>query len=177
MHANSLCAINRGDREDDMNGAFEKHYSDISFGENRSRLKLLNEFRDLAVEYFDNSRINMMDETTVEEETAAEARNAINRILKSAYITIRMADVKTAATSSSSLAYGGHGKNIDLIMNIFNISRNEIPHHAAIDYIEQAIDVYKSNRFGSFFRTLNPFFWIKTFLAKRRQQSQKDQAC
>jgi hypothetical protein len=158
-----------------MNVIPEKHYRDISFGENRARLRLLTEFRDLATEYFDNSRINMMDETTVEEQTAAEARNAINRILKNAYITIRMADVKTAATSSASLAYGGHGKNIDLIMNIFNIGRNNIPHHAAIDYIERAIEVYKSNRLDSFIRTINPFFWIKVFL-RFRQRSKKDRA-
>jgi hypothetical protein len=158
-----------------MNVMPEKHYRDISFGENRARLRLLTEFRDLATEYFDNSRINMMDETTVEEQTAGEARNAINRILKNAYITIRMADVKTAATSSSSLAYGGHGKNIDLIMNIFNIGRNNIPHHAAIDYIERAIEVYKSNRLDSFIRTINPFFWIKVLL-RCRQRSKKDRA-
>lgn len=158
-----------------MNVTFEKHYSDISFAENRARLRLLTEFRDLATEYFDNSRINMMDETTVEEQTAAEARNSINRILKNAYISIRMADVKTAATSSASLAYGGHGKNIDLIMNIFNIGRNNIPHHAAIDYIERAIEVYKSNRLDSFIRTINPFFWIKVLL-RYRQRSKQDRA-
>jgi hypothetical protein len=156
-----------------MNVTFEKHYSDISFGENRDRLRLLTEFRDLATQYFENSSPIMMDETTVEEQTAAEAREAINRILRNAYVTIRMADVKTAATSSASLAYGGHGKNIDLIMNIFNIGRNNIPHHAAIDYIERAIEVYKSNRLDSFMRTINPFFWMKVFL-RYKQRSKKD---
>ncbi|KPJ97666.1 MAG: hypothetical protein AMK71_12905 [Nitrospira bacterium SG8_35_4] len=152
-----------------MNRAVEKHYTDISFGENRTRLRLLSEFRDLAMQYFENSRLNMMDETMIEEQKASEARNAMNLIMKQAYTTIRLADIKTAATSSASLAYGGHGKNIDLIMNIFNISRNNIPHHAAIDYIERAIEVYRSNRLDSFIRTINPFFWIKTFLNYRRR--------
>jgi len=147
-----------------MNVAVEKHYTDISFGENRARLRLLTEFRDLATQYFENSRLNMMDETMIEEQKASEARDAINSILRRAYTTIRLADIKTAATSSASLAYGGHGKNIDLILNIFNIGRNNIPHHAAIDYIERAIEVYRSNRLDSFIRTLNPFFWIKIFL-------------
>lgn len=152
-----------------MNGAVEKHYTDISFRENMGRIRLLTEFRDLAIQYFDNSRLNMMDETMIEEQNASEARDAINRIMKSAYATIRLADIKTAATSSASLAYGGHGKNIDLILNIFNIGRNNIPYHAAIDYIERAIEVYRANRLDSFIRTMNPFFWIKTFLNYRRR--------
>ena len=158
-----------------MNGTIEKHYTDISFGENRARLRLLTEFRDLAVQYFDNSRLNMMDDTTIEEHKASEARNAINLILKRSYATIRLADIKTAATSSASLAYGGHGKNIDLILNIFNISRNNIPHHTAIDYIEMAIETYKANRLDSFIRTINPFFWVKVFF-KYRERSNKEQA-
>jgi hypothetical protein len=157
-----------------MNGAVEKHYTDISFGENRARLRLLTEFRDLAVQYFDNSRLNMMDESTIEEHKASEARDAMNRILKRAYAIIRLADIKTAATSSASLAYGGHGKNIDLILNIFNISRNNIPHHAAIDYIERAIEAYKANRLDSFIRTINPFYWVKVFF-KYRERSDKEQ--
>jgi hypothetical protein len=152
-----------------MNGAVEKHYTDISFRENIGRIRLLTEFRDLAIQYFDNSRLNMMDESMIEEQNASEARNAINRIMKNAYATIRLADIKTAATSSASLAYGGHGKNIDLILNIFNIGRNNIPYHAAIDYIERAIEVYRANRLDSFIRTFNPFFWIKTFLNYRRR--------
>jgi len=158
-----------------MNKAVEKHYTDISFGENRARIRLLTEFRDLAIQYFDNSRLNMMDETTIEEPKATEAREVMNRVIKRVYATIRLADIKTAATSSASLAYGGHGKNIDLILNIFNISRNNIPHHAAIDYIERSIEVYRSNRLDSFIRTINPFFWAKVFL-KYRQRLNKDQA-
>ncbi len=142
----------------------KKHYRDITFGENRARLKMLREFLDLVVEYFENSTLNMMNGYYTEERQAREARVAINLILQHGYKVIRLADIKTAAASSSSVVIGGNCQNIDLILNIFNLGRNEIPPNAAIDYIERSIDVYKSNRLPSFIRTINPFFWITVMM-------------
>ena len=141
-----------------------KHYKDITFRENRARLKLLKEFLDLVIIYFDNSTLNMMDGSHSERQEAGEARAAINLIMKRAYKIIRLADIKTATASTPLFAVGGKSQNIDLILNIFNLGRNDIPPHAAIDYIERAIDVYKADKVFSFVRTINPFFWISVLL-------------
>lgn len=147
-----------------------KHYKDITFGENRGRLKVLNEFRELVIIYFDNSTLNMMNGSHVEKQEAKDARAAINLIMKKAYTIIRLADINPSAASMPSIAMGGQGRNMDLILNIFNLGRNNISPNAAIEYIEKAIDVYKSNRLDSLIRTINPFFWMTVMLNRRRLQ-------
>jgi hypothetical protein len=139
-----------------------RHYKDITFIENRNRLRLLRELRYQAIQYFENSTLNMESGKYDENSEAKVARVRINQFLVTAYKIIRLADIKTAATSSSSLIFGGQGKNIDLILNMFNLGRNNIPSSVVIEYIEKALDVYKSDRRYAFFRTINPFFWIKT---------------
>ncbi len=155
----------------------KKHYKDITFGENRVRLKLLIEFRDLVIKYFDNSRLNMLSGNYIEKPEGREARDAINLILNRAYKIIRLADIKTSITSTASLAAGRHGKNIDLILNIFNLGRNDIPPNTAIDYIERAIEVYKSNRLLSLMRTINPFYWMTVILNYMVRGFIKDRTC
>lgn len=144
-----------------------QYFKSITFRENSLRLKMVREFRDLVAVYFENSTLNMMNGIYNENQDALEARTEINLILKEIYEVIRLAGIKTSAASTSSLAHGRKGNNIDLIMNIFNLGRNEIPPEAAMEYIDDAIDVYKSNRLPSFIRTLNPFFWIKAFLNRK----------
>ena len=137
-----------------------RHYKEITFRENRARLRLLREFLGQVHIYFENSSLNMMTGVYAENEKAMEAKAAMNLVLKKVYQVIRLANITPSAASSSSLAVKGHGSNIDLILNIFNLGRNDIPPHAAIDYIEMAIDVYRSNRMDSFVRTINPLYWI-----------------
>jgi hypothetical protein len=148
-----------------MSDKAKKHYKEITFMENRVRLMLLMEFRNLVLRYFDNSTLNMLEGCYTEKPEAREARSGINPIIQKAYRTIRLADIKTSSASTSIIASGIKGRNIDLILNIFNLGRNNIPPGAAIDYIEEAVDVYKSNRLPSLIRTLNPFFWIKVLLS------------
>lgn len=141
-----------------------KHYKELTFGENRERLRLLMEFQGLVAAYFENSRLNLMNGSYNENQEASEAREAINGILQQAYSIIRCADVRTSSASSASVTMVGHSQNIDLILNIFNLGRNDIPPHAVMDYIERAVDVYRSNRLNAFIRTINPFFWISVFV-------------
>jgi hypothetical protein len=122
----------------------EKHYKDITDIENITRLKLLIEFRELVKIYFNNSTLNMMSGSYIEEQEAKEARVAINLIMNRAYKIIRLADINPIAASYPSSMVGKHGLNIDLILNIFNLGRNDISPNAAIANIERAIDVYKS---------------------------------
>jgi hypothetical protein len=148
-------------------GDVTKHYRDVAFLENRKRLKLLTEFRDLVKKYFDNSTLNMVTGKYNENREAMEAQKEINLIMKKSYQIIRLADIKTSLVSSSSHAVAGQGKNLDLILNIFNLARNDVPLTIATDYIESAIDIYKSNRLRSFMRTINPLFWVSVLVKYR----------
>jgi hypothetical protein len=148
-------------------GDVTKHYRDVAFLENRKRLKLLTEFRDLVRKYFDNSTLNMVTGKYNENQEAMDAQKEINLIMKKSYQVIRLADIKTSLVSSASHAVTGQGKNLDLILNIFNLARNDVPLTIATDYIESAIDIYKSNRLRSFMRTINPLFWVSVLLKYR----------
>jgi hypothetical protein len=144
----------------------KRHYKDITFRENRARLKLLKDFLDSVIIYFSNSTLNMLSGQYTEKQEAEEARAHINLIIERVYKIIRLADIKPSVMSTPSLAVGNSGKNIDLILNIFNLGRNNISSDSAIEFIERAMDVYKSNRLDSFLRTINPFFWIKFILRR-----------
>jgi len=145
----------------------KKHYKDIHFWENRARLKLLANFRSLVKTYFDNSILNMMSGSYNEKPEARDAKEAINLILKNAYAVISHAEIKTYTASTPSVSAKGRGQNINLILNIFNLGRNEIKPDAAIEYIDRAIVVYKANRAASLMRVINPFFWMSVALKYR----------
>ena len=144
-----------------------KHYKDIPFWENRARIKLLTKFRSLVKTYFDNSVLNMVTGMYKEKPEAADAKKAINLIIKNTYAIISLADIKTYTASTPSVSVRGSGQNINLILNIFNLARNDIEPDAAIDYLDRAIAVYKSNRAVSFIRVINPFFWMSVALKYR----------
>ncbi len=144
-----------------------KHYKDIPFWENSARLKLLTHFRSLVKTYFENSILNMVTGSYNEKPEATDAKQAINLILKNAYAIISHADIKTYTASTPSVSIRGRGKNMNLILNIFNLGRNEIEPDTAIEYIDRAIAVYKTNRTASLIRVINPFFWMSVALKYR----------
>ena len=145
----------------------KKHYKDIPFWENKARLKLLTHFRSLVKIYFDNSILNMVSGIYNEKPEAKDAKKDINLIIKNAYAIISYAEIKTYTASTPSVSVKGRGKNINLILNIFNLARNDIEPDTAIDYIDRAIAVYKANRVASLIRVINPFFWMSVALKYR----------
>lgn len=147
-----------------MKHEINKYYKEITFSENRARTRFLTEFRELVEMYFNNSMLNLITGEYAEEPKATDARASINLIIKKAYEMIRLADVKTYSASNSVLSSARKGKSIDIILNIFNLGRNEIPHEIALEYIDRAIHVYRSNRLSAFFRTINPFFWVSVLI-------------
>lgn len=152
------------------------HYREITFRENRARRRALQVFQGLVTQYFNESSLNMMTGLHRESEDAAQAREAIVGMMNNVYSVIRRADINPRGASSASFAARGHDRNIDLILNIFNLGRNGIPPEAAIDYIERAFDVYKADRMPSLIRTVNPLYWagrlFKAVKGKRRRPHQ-----
>jgi len=144
-----------------------RHYKDIPFWENSARLKLLTHFRSLVKTYFENSILNMVSGIYNEKPEATDAKQAINLILKNAYAIISHADIKTYTASTPSVSIRERGNNMNLILNIFNLGRNEIEPDTAIEYIDRAIAVYKTDRVSSLIRVINPFFWMSVALKYR----------
>ena len=141
-----------------------KHYKDIPFWENSARLKLLIHFRSLVITYFDNSMLNMVSSCYNEKPEATDAKKAINLILKNVCAIISHADIKTYTASTPTVSIRERGNNMNLILNIFNLGRNEIEPDTAIEYIDRAIAVYKTNRVASLIRVIDPFFWMSVAL-------------
>ena len=128
------------------------------------RRRALREFQGLVTRYFDQSSLNLMTGIHRESEDARKAREDIHRMMNNVYSVIRRADINPRGASTASFAARGHDRNIDLILNIFNLGRNDIPSQAAIDYIEQAADVYKADRLSALIRTFSPFYWVGRLL-------------
>ena len=143
-----------------------RHYTELTYRDNKARLKQLIEFKGLVERYFAHSNLNMLTGAHDEKPEAREARSAINGQLNEVYKTIRLAEINPSALYTPHIASGKQGSNMDLILNIFNLERNRIPTDSAVDFIEQAIDVYKADRMYSLIRTINPFFWVSKLIKK-----------
>ena len=144
----------------------EEEKASLYHGDTTAQLRGVNSY-DSVKTYFENSILNMVTGSYNEKPEATDAKKTINLILKNAYAIISHADIKTYTASTPSVSVKGSGKNINLILNIFNLGRNHIKPDAAIDYIDRAIAVYKANRVASLIRVINPFFWMYVALKYR----------
>lgn len=134
-------------------------YDKIFIWENRNRVKLLKEFRNLVIEYYNNVERNSFF-SVKENEKATKLRTKINLILDKIYWIIKSANVETSIFYFPPPAVGGYSLDIDLICNIFNLARYEISPQQVLDHIERAIGIYEEDKIKSLLRTFNPFTWI-----------------
>ena len=137
-----------------------KYYTKILIWENKRRLDKLNEFRNIVLQYFNNSRAEWMIAGRIEEDAAKEARLKINRIMDETHDIIVYSGINPSITWTPPPAVGGYVKNVDLIQNIFNIHQFQIGADTVLDFIDRAIGIYQSNQKSAIVRTLNPFFYI-----------------
>jgi len=138
------------------------YYKKISIWENRKRLKLLNEFRNLVITYFNNIESDLFN--LRENQQAIEARRKINLLIDKVHFIIRSAGILPLMYYSPPPAVGGLAGNIDLIYNIFNLYRFKIEPQYLLDFIDRAIGIYENDKFNALLRTLNPLFWISLIL-------------
>ena len=137
-----------------------KYYTKILFWENNRRLDKLVEFRNLVIEYFNNSRADWMVDARIEEKTARDARVKINRVMDKTHDIILHSGINPTLTWTPPPAVGGYVRNVDLIQNIFNLHGFQIGADEVLDFIDRAIGIYESNHKSSLIRTFNPFFYI-----------------
>ena len=137
-----------------------KYYKKILVWENYRRIEKLVEFRNLVIEYFNNSRAEWMADGRIEEEAAQVARVKINRIMDETHNIILHSGINPTIIWTPPPAVGGYVKNVDLIQNIFNLYGFQIGSDTVLDYIDRAIGIYESNHKPSLIRTFNPLFYI-----------------
>ena len=136
-----------------------RYYKKIPYWENVLRVDILNEFRNLVIDYFNNVEIGRFSGVK-ENENAIRARESINKKLKKVRLIILTAGVTTTLNLSPSIGYSVVEKKIDLVYDIFIFHNYEIHHSHLIDFIDRSIGVYEDDKLNSKLRTVNPFFWL-----------------
>ena len=136
------------------------YYKKITIWENRGRARLLTYFMGLIATYFNNVECLDYGLEVREKEEAQRARTRINMTLDRVYSVIISTGIKPTIRYSPPAAVGGLVRNIDLMHNIFQLSRFQIGPQTLLDFIERTIGIYDNDRRNAFCRTINPFFWI-----------------
>ena len=136
-----------------------RHYAKITVRENHKRLDKLFEFRNLVIEYFNNSTKSGRG-LRAEKEIAQVARVKINRIMKENHEIILHSGMDPIMIYKAPPMVGGHTRNIDVILNIFNLDRFDIPANQVLDLIDMTIGVYESDHRRAVVRTFNPLFYL-----------------
>lgn len=133
-------------------------YNRMPIWANRSAQRDIAEFRNLLVEYFNNGAASGFGEEQ-ENETARRTRKKINMMSRR---VARWVD----AVGGSEVAYseppmlGGRSHRVDLIANVFNLSRLRLEPNILIDELEKAVGVYEDDALYALIRTFNPLFWL-----------------
>ena len=135
-------------------------YKNISWWENARRIRLLEEFRNDVVSYFNNSSYEWMAEGRIEKPEAEKARQRINHTIVQAQHIIEAAGVAPSVTWTPPPMVGGYVQRVELILNLFELNKFKIPADRAVDAIEMALGVYQSDRTTVFCRTINPLWWL-----------------
>jgi len=137
-----------------------RSYNRLPYWENRNRMKILNDFRKLVTNYFNNLRYANFE--TIVTPEAEEFRREINKKLKKVHRIITLTGINPVVYSSPPPAIGGLAGNVDLIYNIFNLHQFQLGKREVIDQIDRSIGIYEHDKVKSLIRTFNPFYWIGT---------------
>ena len=142
-----------------------RYHTKILVWENARRLNKLIEFRELAIEYFNNSRpAGWGNSSRIEEAPAREARFKINLVIDEVHSIILTSGIIPTLSWTAPAAIGSYAREIDLIANIFNLNGLQIEPNYVLDFIDRVIGKYESNHESALVRTFNPFFYLGWFL-------------
>ena len=94
-----------------------------------------------------------------------KVREQINRMLPKVSRFLREADTYPIITVREPPFVGGRIWNIDVAENIFNLENWELSPQVITDSVQRAIGYYQDDLLNSFFRTINPFWWLMRLIA------------
>jgi len=137
-----------------------KNYKEIPIWENKKRIKELIKFRRNVVTYFNNlEAYNIMG--IKEKKEAQEIRIKINKKIDKIHSYFDDAGSVTSMHYIPPPAIGGYEREIDLLVNIFNLYRYpEISPKYIVDYIDRVLGIYENDIVSAIFRTINPLYWF-----------------
>ena len=141
-----------------------RYYNKLAIWGNRKRAKLLTDFRSLVVAYFRNVEYSNFDLEVHENREAKRLRIEINFSLDKIHSVVVLAGVNPTMYYSPRPAIGGLAGSIDLLYNMFSLSRFEITPQYLLDNFERAIGIYESDKPSAWVRTINPLFWLGLIL-------------
>ncbi len=130
--------------------------------ENNKYFRILQAYRKDVIEYFKNTKFSWYSDP-VENDSAIELREKINMSAYSVIIALETAKVNPVVTYTPPPMVGGVTKHIDVVKNIFILHSFRMDSEDILDFIDQAIGVYRTDRKKSLIRTINPFYWL-TFI-------------
>lgn len=128
----------------------------------KRRIRYLEEFKKLFIEYYKNVRYEewpWSSELPIPNKMAKEVRKQINHILSRVRESLNMSTnhlLINSPCNSNTISEA----NICL-RRICELTREDLKKRVLLDAIEQAIGTYKSNIFSSWIRTINPFYWLE----------------
>ena len=131
----------------------KRNYKQIFSWESRERIKYLKNFNSHIVNYFKNIGHSSVGGSW-EKEPAEIERKEINKLIDKAHLYIIATGVSTQVINSKT------GRELDLVLNIFNLGKLYIGHRPLLDSIERAIAKYENDKKNVILRTYNPLFWI-----------------
>jgi len=138
-------------------------YRKIPIWENRRRIALLQQFRDLVVKYDDE----VLPPTGVlgtlfpqDTDASLTTRRALNLVLDEISWVLDRAGISGVVTWSPPAVTGGYIQQIPIIPNFFNLPQYQIENQVVLDQVDRAIGIYTSDQRASKVRTWNPFFWV-----------------
>ena len=131
----------------------ERNYKQIFSWENKERIKYLENFNSHVVNYFKNIGHSRVGDSW-EEEPAEIERKEINKLIDKAHLYIIATGFSTKAINLETV------RELDLVLNIFNLGKLHIGHRSLLDTIERAIAKYENDKKSAILRTYSPLFWI-----------------
>jgi len=131
----------------------ERNYKQIFSWENKERIKYLENFNSHVVNYFKNIGHSRAGDSW-EEEPAKIERKEINKLIDKAHSYIIATGFSTKAINLETV------RELDLVLNIFNLGKLHIGHRSLLDTIERAIAKYENDKKSAILRTYSPLFWI-----------------
>ena len=133
-----------------------------------NRIRVLQEFNQQVETYLNDSQESQYSEyrkTRSKHVNTKKVREQINRMLPKASRFLREAGTYPIITVREPPFVGGRIWNIDVAENIFNLENWELSPQAITDSVQRAIGYYQDDLLNSFFRTINPFWWLMRLIA------------
>lgn len=130
-----------------------------------NRISALKRFGKALEAYISHSQVHNMISIPKDAE-GEEARERVNRLLPKVSKFVRESGCSTSIVYTPPPIVGGPIlPNVDLLTNIFQLSRFDVSYYAIFDFVQRAIGYYNDEAPKALIRTLNPFWWLAQIVA------------